>query len=171
LIFVTVGANTPFDRLVRCVDGWAATRESEDVFAQIGRTDYRPAHLRWTELLPPEDFRKTLVRASVIVAHAGMGTILSALEAGIPILVMPRSAALREMRTDHQFATARRLAERGLVHVALDEDELRRRLDELVRLDPAARIAPVAPAPLIERLRTFIAASPSGSASKQEGER
>lgn len=168
MIFVTVGANTPFDRLVRCVDEWAASRGDEDVFAQIGRSDYRPAHLRWTELLSPGDFRETLERASVIVAHAGMGTILSALEVGIPILVMPRNAALREMRTDHQFATARRLAERGLVHVALDEDELRRRLDELVQLDPAARIAPVAPAPLIDRLRRFIAASPIGSATRQE---
>jgi len=141
------------------------------VFAQIGTTDYRPAHLRWTDLLSPENFRKTLERASVVVAHAGMGTILSALEVGIPILVMPRSAALREMRNEHQFATARRLAERELVHVALDEDELRQKLDELVRLDPAARIAPIAPEPLIERLRSFIAASPTGSASKQEGGR
>ena len=92
MIFVTVGANTPFDRLVRCVDEWAASRECEDVFAQIGRTDYRPAHLRWTERLSPAEFRETLGRASVVVAHAGMGTILSALEAGLPILVSARAA-------------------------------------------------------------------------------
>lgn len=158
MIFVTVGANTPFDRLVRCVDEWAALQGREDVFAQIGRTDYRPTHVRWAEMLSPEEFRETLGRASVVIAHAGMGTILAALEAGVPVLVMPRRAALREMRTDHQLATARRLEERGLVHVARDDDELRRRLDELVRLDAPERIAPIAPPLLIERLREFIAA-------------
>lgn len=157
MIFVTVGANTPFDRLVRCVDEWAAERGRDDVFAQVGAADYRPAHLRWKERLTPEEFRDTLARARVIVAHAGMGTILTALQLGIPVLVMPRRAALREQRNDHQLATARRLAERGLVHVAMDEAELRARLDELVALPAAERIPDVAPPPLVERLRAFIA--------------
>jgi UDP-N-acetylglucosamine transferase subunit ALG13 len=162
LIFVTVGANTPFDRLVRCVDEWAAGRGREDVFAQIGRAEYRPVHVRWRELLTPQEFRDALREAKAIVAHAGMGTILSALEAGVPILVMPRRAALREQRNDHQLATARHLAERGLVHVAADETELRARLDELDAIGVPERIAPIAPPPLVEHLRTFIASSPAG---------
>ena len=161
MIFVTVGANTPFDRLIRCVDAWAAERGRDDVFAQIGRTDYRPAHVRWREMLTPQEFRESLHGASVIVAHAGMGTILSALEIGVPLLVMPRRAALREQRNDHQLATARRLSERGLVHVAQDETELRARLDEVVALRAHERIAAVAPAPLVEHLRSFIAGRPA----------
>jgi UDP-N-acetylglucosamine transferase subunit ALG13 len=159
LIFVTVGANTPFDRLVRCVDEWAALRGRGDVFAQIGRTDYRPGHIRWRAMLTPQEFREALRGASTIVAHAGMGTILSALEAGVPILVLPRRAALREQRNDHQLATARHLSERGLVHVAQDETELRARLDEGVALRAPERIAPVAPPPLVDHLRAFIAGS------------
>ncbi len=156
MIFVTVGANTPFDRLVQCVDEWAASRGHDDVFAQIGRTDYRPAHLQWTERLSPVEFRETLARASVVVAHAGMGTILLALEMGVPVLVMPRRAGLGEQRNDHQLATARHLAERGLVHVAIDAEELRGRLDQLAGLDAHEPIAPVAPRRLIERIRRFI---------------
>lgn len=168
MIFVTVGANTPFDRLVRCVDEWAAERGREDVFAQIGRTNYRPRHLRWSEMLTPQEFQQALGRASVIVAHAGMGTILSALESGIPILVMPRRAELREQRNDHQLATARHLEERRLVHVARDEGDLRVRLDELASLSAPERIATVAPPPLIETLRRFIAASPTGRGGRKE---
>jgi UDP-N-acetylglucosamine transferase subunit ALG13 len=156
LIFVTVGANAPFDRLVRCVDDWAASQESADVFAQIGDTDYQPGHLRWTHRLSPAEFRKTLRRANVVVAHAGMGTILQSLEAGVPVLVMPRRADLREQRNDHQLATARRLGERGLVHVALDAENLRARLHELVRLGAHEPIESVAPPPLIGRIRGFI---------------
>ena len=156
MIFVTVGANTPFDRLVRCIDDWAASQDSADVFAQIGDTDYRPAHLRWKKRLSPSEFSETLERASVVVAHAGMGTILMSLEAGVPVLVMPRRADLREQRNDHQLATARRLGERGLVHVANDAEDLRARLDELVRLGAHEPIEAVAPPPLIECIRSFI---------------
>jgi UDP-N-acetylglucosamine transferase subunit ALG13 len=156
LIFVTVGANTPFDRLVRCVDAWAASQQGEAVFAQIGETDFRPQHCEWTQKLSPSEFRRKLEGARAIVAHAGMGTILSALEVGVPVLVLPRRAALHEMRNDHQLATAQRLGARGLVHVAQDEHELRLRLDDLMNLDAAERIPAIAPPPLIERLRRFI---------------
>jgi UDP-N-acetylglucosamine transferase subunit ALG13 len=156
LIFVTVGANTPFDRLIRCVDEWAGTQAGEAVFAQIGDTEFRPTHCEWTHRLSPAEFSQALADARVVVAHAGMGTILSALQVGVPILVMPRRAALHEMRNDHQLATAGRLGERGLVHVALDEAELRQRLDDLATLSAAPRIGPTAPPPLIERLREFI---------------
>lgn len=157
MIFVTVGANTPFDRLVRCIDEWAAERGRDDVFAQVGRANYRPGHLRWKAMLTPEEFREALANARVVVAHAGIGTILNALQLGVPVLVMPRRATLREQRNDHQLATARHLSERGLVHVAMDEAELRARLDELVALPAAERIPDVAPPPLVERLRNFIA--------------
>ena len=46
--------------------------------------------------------------AAAIVAHAGMGTILTALETGKRLLVMPRRAALGEHRNDHQLATVSR---------------------------------------------------------------
>jgi len=62
-----------------------------------------------------------------------MGTIITALELDKPILVMPRRGDLGETRNDHQLATARRLHALGLIEVALDEAELRSRLDEFVR--------------------------------------
>ena len=159
MIFVTVGANTPFDRLVRCVDEWAATLEGEGVVAQIGETEFRPQHCEWTHRLAPAEFSQALRDARVVIAHAGMGTILSALEVGVPILVMPRRAALHEMRNDHQLATAGRLGERGLVNVALDETMLRERLEDLDSLVVAPPIGPTAPPPLIEHLRDFVRSS------------
>jgi UDP-N-acetylglucosamine transferase subunit ALG13 len=112
--------------------------------------------VRWIEHLSPREFRETLATAKVVVAHAGIGTILTALELGVPALVLPRRAALREMRNDHQLATARRLGERGLVAVAYDESELRARLDDLTRLGAPERIPSTAPDPLIQLVRAFI---------------
>jgi UDP-N-acetylglucosamine transferase subunit ALG13 len=142
MIFLTVGAQMPFDRLVRAVDAWAARGGNDGVFAQIGRARYRPAHLHYTEFLDPRAFREAFTSARVIVAHPGMGTIINALELRKPILVMPRRGDLAETRNDHQLATAERFRELGLVEVALDERELTDRLDDFTQLPRPALNGP-----------------------------
>lgn len=154
-MLVTVGAQMPFDRLVRVVDAWAAANGRDDVIAQVGETDARFAAIRTTPFFAPQEFREHSRSASAIVAHAGMGTILTALELGKPLLVFPREAARRETRTDHQIATARRFAESGRLLAAFDEAGLRRGLDEVERFVPSAPIGSVASAGLVARLRQF----------------
>lgn len=156
MIFVTVGGQTPFDRLIGAVDDWAGARGRDDVFAQIGRTELRPRHVRFAHFLAPNEFRSKVLEARVVVAHAGMGTILTALEVGRPLLVLPRRAALRETRNDHQLATARRFGERGVLVAVADERELALRLDGIDALAAATRISNTAPPPLVEALRSFI---------------
>ncbi len=156
MIFVSVGAQMPFDRLVRTVDAWAADHPDAEVFAQIGPTDWRPAHIAWTRFLEPAAFRAKAGAADALVAHAGMGSILTALELGKPILVLPRQAALHETRNDHQVATARRFDAMGRVAVAYDEDELPAKLDALLGSEATERISGEASPELIAALRSFI---------------
>ena len=61
----------------------------------------------------------------MIVAHAGMGTIISAMQHQKPIIIFPRIAALGEHRNEHQMATAKKMKELGYVHVAFNEKELK----------------------------------------------
>jgi len=139
LIFVAVGGQKPFDRLVSCVDDWAGRHPEQSVFAQTGESEFRPRHLEWTKFLSPDDFRKHAREADAIVAHAGMGIILTAIDLDVPILIMPRRATLGEHRNEHQLATASRLQELIDSPVAQDETELRQRLDSLAGLPhPAA---------------------------------
>jgi UDP-N-acetylglucosamine transferase subunit ALG13 len=156
LIFVTVGAQMPFDRMVRAVDRWAQACGREDVVAQIGPTDWRPAHIRWTRFLDPAQFREHVESARVVIAHAGMGSILTALELGKPIIVMPRRGELRETRNDHQVATARQLLAQGRVQVAVDEDELLGKLEQIDSIRATPRIAPHASPQLISAIRQFV---------------
>ncbi|MEM7262700.1 MAG: glycosyltransferase [Planctomycetota bacterium] len=130
MIFVTVGAQLPFDRLVRVVDAWAGETGRTDVFGQIANGE-RPTHMGWADFLEPEDYRKRVIEAEVVVAHAGMGSIITALEFERPIVVLPRLGDLGETRNDHQVATGRRLAEQGLVTATDNEAELRAQLDNL----------------------------------------
>jgi len=156
MIFVTVGTDVPFDRLVRVVDEWADRRERSDVFAQIGSTEWKPARLAYTRFLAPDEFMRRFAEARLVVAHAGMGTILSALRCEKPILVMPRHAALGETRNDHQLATARHLSTLGRINVAMDDAELRSQLDRIDELKAREPIGPYASPELIDTIRRFI---------------
>ena len=156
MIFVTVGTQLPFDRLISAVDAWAGATTGADVFAQVGPTGLEPRHISYSRFISPAECRERMAAAQAIVAHAGMGTILSALELGKPLLIVPRRAALGEHRNDHQLATARRFAELGRVAVAFDETELPARLDELDRIAAHEPISPFASDRLIGALREFI---------------
>lgn len=122
MIFVTVGSQLPFDRLIATIDE-IAPRLPEPVFAQIGDSDYEPRHLEWVRLLPATEFDRYADMARVLVSHAGIGTILWALNHRKPIAVVPRRAALHEHRNDHQMATARHMRGRpGIVVVERPEE-------------------------------------------------
>lgn len=161
MIFLTVGSDIPFDRLVRAVDRWAADRGRSDVFAQIGRGGRLPIHIPCAELLDPPEFNRRLIEARVVIGHAGMGTILSALQHSKPILVMPRRGPLGETRNDHQLATARHLLALGRVNVAFDEHELATALDRIEDLGARDPIPLFAPAEFTSRLHAFIHRPPA----------
>lgn len=156
MIFVTVGSQMPFDRMIRAIDAWAEANDRDDLVAQIGDTDLRPRALTWSQRLSATEFDQHCRDATAVVAHAGMGSILTALQHGTPILVMPRRADRRETRNDHQVATATRLAERGLVHVAMDDDELPAQLDRLGELDASSCISADASPQLLGAIRKAI---------------
>jgi UDP-N-acetylglucosamine transferase subunit ALG13 len=158
VIFVTVGTQLPFDRLIEAVDAWAGAGAGREVFAQVGPSAYAPSHVEFAPFISPEEHRRRMGEADAIVAHAGMGTILGALQLGKPLLVMPRSAVLGEHRNDHQIATSQRFGALGRVAVAMDAEELAAKLDELDRLNAHDRISQYASDRLISALSTFISA-------------
>lgn len=156
MIFVTVGTQLPFDRLITAVDEWAGARRGREVFAQIGPSRLRPRHIEFAKFISPEECRQRMQDARAIVAHAGMGTILTALELGKPLVVMPRRAALGEHRNDHQLATAHRFAELGRLKVAFDAHELPPALDDVDAVSAKPLISPYAPEEFLTALRAFI---------------
>lgn len=155
MIFVTVGGQMPFDRLVAWVDAWAGERGRRDVFAQIGPTRLTPKYLEALPFLDPPEFRRRMAEAAAVVSHAGIGTILSALELGRPLLVVPRLGRLGETRNDHQVATARRFAAEGMLRAAYTEAEFRERIEGLEASAPPPRIGAAASASLLARIRGF----------------
>ncbi len=158
MIFVTVGEQLPFDRLIRTVDE-CAQKTDQEIFAQIGETEWKPKTIGYKKFLNPGEFNKKFIEADVIIAHAGMGTIITALELGKPIIVMPRKASLGEHRNDHQFATAQRFLKLNYITVAFDEVEL---VEKIERFSGGEKfeheIRNIVPSPLlIKTIRDFLA--------------
>lgn len=155
MIFVTVGTQGPFDRMVDAVDQWAGARGREDVFAQIG-SGAEPQHMQWARDLAPDEFSQRLERADAVVAHAGMGTILTALSLGKPVLVMPRLARLGEHRNEHQTATTERFLDMGRIAAVWEADQMAAALDALGSSDESERLGRHASGELVDRLRGFL---------------
>lgn len=124
MIFLTVGNELPFNRLVRAVDSWRSSNYHITVFGQIGnlgKNDYRPRHFAWQEFIKPDEYHRKCEEAELIIAHAGMGSIITALVTAKPILIMPRRADLHEHRNDHQIATTKRFSVLNGILVAEEE--------------------------------------------------
>lgn len=156
MIFVTVGTQLPFDRLVLAVDAWASMHPDVEVVAQTGPAENLPQNIMHTPFLPPDQAEANFLKASLIVSHAGMGSILTALRYKKPILIMPRRADLNEHRNDHQVATAKRFCEKPGVTVAWHESEIAALLDRRDTLPTGDGISAFANPALLSRLQSYL---------------
>jgi UDP-N-acetylglucosamine transferase subunit ALG13 len=161
VILVTVGNDLPFSRLVQHADAWSKAHPSQQVFAQTGRlqrSDHVPEHMDWVEMLSAEQFEHHWAEAKLVVAHAGMGSIITALATAKPMVILPRQACLGEHRNDHQMATAKRFAGRPGLFVAWTQADLPGAIDRALESPVASedRLPQFAPAEFTDRLRQYI---------------
>ncbi len=124
LIFFTVGTQLPFDRFAAVVEQFALKHPALEVLGQVGPTSLRFKGVNAQEFLEHDDYSDAISRAQVVLAHAGTGTIMAARKRGKPIIVLPRRAALREARSDHQVSTCRALEGEAGLHILQDPEQL-----------------------------------------------
>src|SRR5690349_1997526 len=111
MIFVTTGTQAPFNRLIRAMEEIAGELLDEEVIAQAFGVDFIARNMKIVEFLTPEEYKGIFNNARLIISHAGMGTIISALKERKKIIIVPRIAAFGEHRNEHQMATANKIAE------------------------------------------------------------
>lgn len=158
MIFVTIGSMFPFDRLIRAMDGWAEANPGTEILAQIGTGDYVPARMPHVRKLDQAEFARTVAGAELVVAHAGMGSVITASQYAKPIVMMPRLREWGEHTTDHQIATANWLRGKPGVYIADGDADLGPRIAEARAAGaPGAPVfPPEAPPEFIARLRACI---------------
>lgn len=128
-VVVTLGSHPRFG-FRRLVERLVAALPAEaEVLWQTGATDVHDLGIPARRAVPDAELRAAMAEADLVVAHAGIGSALAALESGHAPLLVPRDPAFGEHVDDHQLQIARALDGLGLATVrapeALDAGALR----------------------------------------------
>ncbi|AKU15919.1 glycosyltransferase [Luteipulveratus mongoliensis] len=97
--------------------------DNADVLWQVGYTDVSDLPIDGRQSMPAEELRAAVREADLVIAHAGVGSALTALDAGRVPVLLTRRQAYDEHVDDHQQMIADELARRDLA-VSCDPDQL-----------------------------------------------
>jgi beta-1,4-N-acetylglucosaminyltransferase len=141
-VFVSVGT-TKFDALVQAVDQLSFIQKLKDLgfesmLIQIGKGEYKPTNQMPGFSCEFYDFKSDLTpdikNASLVISHAGAGTVLEVLREKKRLIVVVNTSLM----DNHQAELAEALEERGYLF-ATTPDQLKvcvnKNLDELTRYE------------------------------------
>ena len=126
-IFITLGSQKfQFNRLLKAVDELCerGTIEAEDVFAQIGYSDYLPKNFNYKKFLDRDEFSREMEKADIVITHGGTGAIIGAVKKGKKVIAVPRLAKYGEHVDDHQLQLIKQFDDLNLICPCRDTDEL-----------------------------------------------
>ena len=151
IVFATVGATLPFDRLIELVASAKARGVlTGRVIAQVGEGGRVIEGFETHESIPFDEVKALLRRAKMVVCHGGTGSLITALQAGCKTIAVPRRFYRGEHYDDHQLEITGAFAGRGLIAVADTQDDF----DAAVRAwdDRDAQVATRDPSELLSFL-------------------
>ena len=126
MIFVTTGSQKfQFNRLLQKID--LLIEEGmirEEVFAQIGVSDYQPKHYEYCRFLDREGFTGKLRECRMVITHGGTGVIIGAVKQGKKVIAVPRLASYGEHVDDHQVQLLREFDGMNLICACYDSEKL-----------------------------------------------
>ena len=155
LLFATVGATFPFDRMIEMVLKLKGNGEiTEDIVMQTGIGGVIPAAVEAFETLPFDRMKSYLRDADIVVCHGGTGSVITALREGCRTIVVPRIFENGEHYDDHQAEITNAFAARGLVFPANSPEELTSALRSARSAKPIS--ATTNPAKLVEHLAVLL---------------
>jgi len=101
-----------FARLIREMDE-IAKNTRERVVMQTGMSTTVPHHCEHFGFKPRKEVLTLQRDARVIVCHAGIGSVIDAMHARRPVLIVPRQKKYGEHNDNHQLDLARAMERRG----------------------------------------------------------
>lgn len=124
--FVTLGfERRPFDRLLRAIDSGIEQRIiSADTLVQRGHSQYIPKHCASRDFLEYDEMMTSIREAEIVIAHAGVGTVLLCLKLEKVPILFPRISHLGEHVDDHQVEFAETMQALNRVFVAHNTEQL-----------------------------------------------
>jgi UDP-N-acetylglucosamine transferase subunit ALG13 len=111
VIFLTVGTHEqPFDRLIKEIDTLKGENKiKENVFMQIGYSNYKPKFCEYSKMLKYPDMNKYIRDSTIVITHGGPGSIMLPLSVNKIPIVVPRQYRYNEHVDNHQVLFTNRL--------------------------------------------------------------
>lgn len=133
MIFVTVGSQKfQFNRLLKKIDELIENKVIVDeVFAQIGASDYRPHNYGYVDFMTQDEFNKNIDSADIIITHAGTGVIVNAVKKGKKVIGVPRLVEYGEHVDNHQIQLINEFDELNFIEPVYNINELDKALNNL----------------------------------------
>ena len=132
-IFITLGSQKfQFNRLLKIVDELCekGTVDAEDVFAQIGYSDYLPRNFNYKKFMNRDEFNMEMSKAEIVITHGGTGAIIGAVKKGKKVIAVPRRAKYGEHVDDHQLQLVGQFKEMNLIY-ACNDCNIKKALNEI----------------------------------------
>jgi UDP-N-acetylglucosamine transferase subunit ALG13 len=137
MIFVTVGNHTAnFNRLLTKVDQLVRDKVINDVFAQVGHSDYQPKFCKYKKFVGFLEFKEIIKQSEIVISHGGAGCIGSALFEKKVTIVVPRLKKFGEHTNDHQLQITRALERQGRVIAVYEIQNLGQAITEAKNFKP-----------------------------------
>ena len=117
MIFVTLGSQKfQFNRLLKALDEQVASGKiNDEIFAQIGASDYRPQNFQYKDFLNRDEFAEWQEKAEIEITHGGTGAIIGAVKKGKKVIAVPRLKKFGEHVDDHQLQLIGQFRELNLI--------------------------------------------------------
>lgn len=137
MIFITLGSQKfQFDRLLKKIDELIEDGTIKDeVFAQIGYSDYNPINYEYKEFLNRDEFLETMKKCNVVITHGGTGAIIGAIKNKKSVIAVPRLAKYEEHVDDHQIQIIKQFDEMDIISPCYNIDELEKCINEIDRFN------------------------------------
>lgn len=118
MIFVTLGSQKfQFNRLLIELD--RLIKEGiikDDIFAQIGYSDYEPKNYIYKEFLDREEFAEIIERSDIVITHGGTGAIIGAVKQNKKVIAIPRLKEYDEHVDNHQKQIVEQFNNLGFIY-------------------------------------------------------
>jgi beta-1,4-N-acetylglucosaminyltransferase len=113
MIFVTVGASLPFDRLIQHIDESVAPKIKEKIIAQIHKSaKFTPKNIEYFRVTDKEKYDDYIKKSDLVITHAGMGVIIDCLKLKKKFILVPRDPKRKENWDYHQYEICSYLKEK-----------------------------------------------------------
>lgn len=132
MIFVVLGTQKfQLNRLLQKLDEYIEQGLlTDEIYAQIGNSTYKPRHYAYKDFMDKKEFDATIAKADLVIAHSGVGTIITAIHAKKPVVVFPRLAKYKEHVDDHQLDIARAFEMKRYVLCCYENDDLLEKINK-----------------------------------------